>query len=270
MTVSMVARIASDGLSAMESEDDLWIAKESIVPLTKVMEVFDKGNPRNRRFSSLMAEVYGNVAFGFFEPRHMAAPDEEKGVWLQRMKKYYSRGYESGMDSLKKRFGKSVVGPIAGFEKAISRARRKDIRLLFWTAFNLINLINLSRDDIKSIADLPKASVMIDRVIELKRDFGCGSALAFKGALLASRPKMLGGNPEEAVKFFEEAINIKDGKYLMTKVMYAEWYAIPMGHKVFAKKLLNDVIGSDVSDFPEQALANNLAKERAGILLKRM
>lgn len=260
VTTSMTAKIVSDGMIAVESEPDLWIAKESVVPMVKLLEVFNSGDPNNKYSNALMAKVYGNLAFGFFEPEMMRTGEKDSGVWRDRVVRYYTLGSDAGMRTCDKKFGKRIDG--------VKKAGKKDMSLLFWTAFDMGNLINLKKDDINLVANLPRVEAMIDRILELDANYAYGSALAFKATLLASRPTMMGGNPEGSKDIFEKAIAASNGKYLMTKVLYAEWYAIPQGNKTLAKNLLNEVIAGDTNAIPEQALANNLAKERAGLLLK--
>jgi hypothetical protein len=266
---TVTAGLISDGLTAVESESDLWIAKQSILPLAKVLEVLHAGDPGNERFSALMAKVYGNVAFGFFEPRHIEAGGEEKAVWKERMVRYYKAGSENGMRALKSRLGDGIGGTIMEFERSVKKAKKGDVPLMFWTAFDLGSFVNMKRDDIAAVADLPKVQSLLERVLELCPDFGYGSALAFKAVMLGSRPKMLGGDPEEAAKLFEKAISLSDGKYLMNKVLYAEWHAIPQGNATLAKKLLEEVASAGSTVLKGQELANALAIERARILLKR-
>lgn len=265
---TLTARVVTDGMKALETESDLWIADQSVVPMVKIIEVLKEGDPENREFLSLMPQVYGNIAFGFFEPKYLAGA-KEKDVWRQRIERYYRLGSESGMKGLSKRFGKGVDGSIMDFEKAVKKAKKQDLKVLFWTAFDLGNLVNLNRDDVASVANMPKVNMMIDRVLELDPQFGYGSALAFKAAMLASRPKMLGGDPDKASALFNEAIKMHDGKYLMTKVMYVEWLTIPQGDANLTRKLLTEVINAEPNILPEQALANQIAKERARILLKK-
>lgn len=268
---TMTANMINDGMSAVESESDLWIAKESVPPLVKVIEVLKAADPNNPTFSALMAKVYGNIAFGFFEPRFFEASVNEKGAWKARIERYYRLGYENGLLAMQKRFGKGIGSSVMDFEAAIKKAKKKkDLTLLFWTAFDLGNLVNLNRDDIASVANMPKATAMIDRVVEVDPSFAYGSALAFKAAMMASKPAMLGGNPEKAPELFEKAINLTDGKYLMNKVMYAEWYAIPQKDIKLAKELLTEVINSTTAAVPGQELANQLAKERAKILVGKL
>lgn len=266
---TMTAKIATKGMVAVESEPDLWIAKESIVPMVKTLEVLQAGDPDNMRFLALMAKVYGNVAFGFFEPKYMSAPAKEKAEWLARVDRYYKKGYEAGLRAMEKRFGKGIKGSPQEFESAIKKAGKKDLSLLFWTAFDLGNWINLHKDDITTVALMPKAEEMAAKVLEIDRRYAYGSALSLKAAMAASRPIMLGGNPAKAKAMFEESDQVSNGKYLMNKVMFIEWYARPQNDEALTKRLLTEIKNSDPNALPEQVLANKLAQERAAILAER-
>ena len=53
----------------------------------------------------------------------------------------------------------------------------------------------------------------------------------------------------------------------MNKVMYAEWYLKNINDAASFKAALKEVLEADASLLPSQRLANELAKERAGLLL---
>jgi|GEM_PF-1152464 len=265
IAMSTMAGVVERGMKELEGEEDLWIAKESILPLLKTSELLFAGS-NSYKTDAIMAKIYGNVAFGFFETRFISAPPAEKEVWRRRLERYYEKGASYGMEGVKRRFGISERDSFRSFEKKIGRAKKRDLELLFWTAFNMGNLINLKRNDVASIAALPKVEAMLREVIKLKRDFGYGSALAFMGALAAARPPALGGNYDEAKRLFEEAVAASGGKYLMTELIYAKWYAMPTGDTRLACTLLDDILKKDALALPEQALANQLAKEQAALL----
>jgi hypothetical protein len=89
------------------------------------------------------------------------------------------------------------------------------------------------------------------------------------GAFYGSRPELLGGNPEKSKLNFEKGIAASDGKFLMARVNMAQYYAVQTQDLVLYKKLLEEVVAGDAAALPEQRLSNELAKERAKILLKK-
>ena len=107
------------------------------------------------------------------------------------------------------------------------------------------------------------------RVKELDENYYYGGPRLFLGALYASRSKMLGGQPEEAQKEFEAAIAQNHGKFLMSKVLYAQYYGVQTQNRGLFESALKEVMDADAAALPEQRLANELAKRRADILLKK-
>ena len=66
---------------------------------------------------------------------------------------------------------------------------------------------------------------MMVKVLELNEAYYYGGAHIFMGMLKASRPKMAGGDLKTARDHFLKAIALGDGKFLMAKIYYADYYA---------------------------------------------
>lgn len=265
---NIIGKIASDGMAALEGEGDAAFARESAPALIKTLEVLSFGNLKNRISLVLLSQSYGQFAFGFVEEdmlRHRAdaallAKDRA------RANLFYKRGRDFGMRALDGKMGKKARAPFPEFKKALSRLNKKDVPALFWTAFNWALYLNLNLDDPQVIADFPKIQAMIDRVIKLKSDFYYGSAHAFRGVISATRPKMLGGDTNLAESEFKKAMEIAPA-YLMTRVLYAQYYARQMQDEALFQKTLTEVMEAEDSNLPEQNLANALAKQRAALLI---
>ena len=283
---AITADILNRGMVEIESEGDLFVAKETALPLLKILEVLHHGDPKNRKFLGLLAKAYGNYAFGFAEIEAMRCHPRGSGDlvhswdsrlcgndvqdnWSSRAKRFYIKGRDYGIAALS--HGKQSIAdiPLNKFSKYLHKFGKKDTEALFWTAFNWGSYINMSRDDITAAADLPRVQAIVDRVIEIQPDFQCGTAYAFKGALLAGNPLITGGKPKVAKPYFEKALQSCNGAYLMNKVMYAQWYLKAINDKAAFKKILEEVTVVDVSALPDMRLANEVAKERAALLLLR-
>ncbi len=248
------------------------------------------GNPSDKKFLGLLTKIYGNYAFGFAEVEvmncstiHPPLPFRQKaggqagervGVrgcsddWSSRAKRFYFKGMISGIKTLSSGGDNIAEMPLPKVEKYLKGYSKTAAADLFWTAFCWGSYINMNRDDIAVTADLPRVQALVDRVIEVDPNFMCGVAHAFKGALLVANPFLTGSKPEVAKPYFDKAASMCDGNFLMTKVMYAEWYQKAVGDKEGFKKTLDDVIAADASKLPPHRLANELAKERAALLLK--
>lgn len=269
MATNVLGKVATEGIVAVEGEEDIAFAREAAPALIKTLEVFRQGNPRDVRSNVLLAQSYGQFAFGFLEEDMMRHPagSSEFSAARSRADLFYHRGKEFGVAALSARgLGKALAAPIPDFKRAVSRLGRKDVPALFWTAFNWANSLNLHLDDPAAIADLPRIEAMIDRVLAVDPDFYFGSAHAFKGVIASMRPKMLGGDPELAEREFKAAM-LSSPNYLMTKVLYAQYYARQALDQALFRSTLGEVAGADAAEPRDARLANGLAKRRAQLLL---
>jgi hypothetical protein len=90
--------------------------------------------------------------------------------------------------------------------------------------------------------------------------------LVYLGALNSLIPPSLGGKPEVAKEYFEQAIEVSEGKNLIAKVMYAEKYARLMFEQELHDQLLNEVLVAP-SKAHGLTLQNEFAKKEAQRLL---
>lgn len=266
----VIAGISSDGMVALESEEDISFARESSLPLIKTLEVLRHGNPKDAKALTLLSQAYGQFAFGFLEGDMLRyRSDIEKfAAAKQRADLFYRRGREYGIAALinSSSMKEAFKSPLDEFKKSVSKLSKKNVPALFWTAFNWACYLNLHLDDPNIIADLPRIQAMIDHVIKLDPKFYYGSAYAFKGVIDSSRPKMLGGNTDAALKEFNIAMDISPN-YLMSKILFAQFYTKQIQDENLFAATLNQVLQADINLLPEQKLANSLAKERAKTLL---
>lgn len=198
----------------------------------------------------------------------MAHPEGCYSDNMLRAKRFYFKGMISGIKTLSSGGDNIAEMPLPKVEKHLKGYSKTAAANLFWTAFAWGSFINMNRDDIAVTADLPRVQALVDRVIEVDPEFMCGVAHAFKGALLVANPFLTGSKPEVAKPYFEKAIGMCDGNFLMAKVMFAEWYQKAIGDKAGFKETLEGVIAADGSKLPPHRLANELAKERAELLLR--
>ncbi|HQH80185.1 MAG TPA: TRAP transporter TatT component family protein [bacterium] len=271
IATGVVADIGSSGMISMESETSVEFARSASPALIKTLEVLRYGNKKNSTALTLLSKAYGQYAFGFIENDMLSAKNgsPEKKSLLSDAELFYRRGKEYGIAALikNKSMKKAFKSHVSLFEKEVKKMGKNDVDALFWTSFNWANWLNLNIDDPSAIVDLPRIEAMVRRVIELNENFYFGSAHAILGTIAASRPEMLGGEPELAKSEFIRAMEISPSN-LMTKVMYAMYYARRIQDKKLFEDTLNDVIFSDVKPQDGQQLSNALAKIRAKRLLE--
>jgi hypothetical protein len=87
------------------------------------------------------------------------------------------------------------------------------------------------------------------------------------GTLATFLPPALGGKPEEGRRYFERAIELSQGKNLMTKVMFARLYARMIFDRTLHDRLLTEVMQTDPV-VPGYTLVNTYAQKQARKLLE--
>ena len=101
---------------------------------------------------------------------------------------------------------------------------KKQVPTLLWVGNIWAGWI-ASNEGAAAMADLPWVEALMERVQELDPSFYYGGPHLFKAILLSARPEQFGGNLKKAQEHFQKALDYGQGKFLMTEVYYAEYYA---------------------------------------------
>ncbi len=120
--------------------------------------------------------------------------------------------------------------------------------------------------DWDSLAELPQVEALFNRYLDISDDAVNSGVYTYMGILLTLRPPALGGEPDRAREFFEQAIEVSGGRDLSAKVEYAKGYAKLLYERDLHDRLLTEVIEAD----PNQdgyVLTNVMAQEEAHALL---
>jgi hypothetical protein len=115
------------------------------------------------------------------------------------------------------------------FDKHLA-SNNKNLELVLFTAQSFAALINLKKDNISLVAQLPLAKAMFDWVCIKNPQINFGTCDIFYGALEAGRPKMLGGNPEKGKEIYLQAIEKNPDNWLI-RTSFMQYYLIPQNDK---------------------------------------
>jgi len=276
LAVDITADIFVAGSSAFEEEGDLELAEKATAGNLKVLEALLKSAPEHEDLLTLLAKSYGGYAYAFVEDRYDAL--KETNVRAAKFQKYrasnfYLRAKGYAMKVLKEEssdFKDALSQDFESFENSLDDFDEDDVAPLFWAAYNWGNWLNLNLQSPAAIAAAPRIERMMQKVLTFNETFFFGGPHLFYGVYYGGRPPMLGGNPKKAKAHFEKALSLMDRKFLITQVLYAQYYAAKTGNEVLFKKLLREVIRADANIFPEQKLITAVAKKKARRLLARV
>jgi len=236
--------------SAFFEECDLRLAEESLPAELKLMEGLLKNDPENQKILTSLCMGFTGYAMLFVEEENP-----------ERASRFYLRAKTYGLKAM-------------GIENTSSRQLldqikkipRHNIEMLFWTTMAWNAWVNLNLDKPAAIGESTLAEACLKRVLEIEPDFYYGAPYVLMGAILAARPKMLGGNAPEAKSYFEKAIVLSDGKFLLTQYYFARFYAVRVQDKKLFLALAKEVAEAEPGDLKEACLINQAVKRKMAAL----
>ena len=86
-------------------------------------------------------------------------------------------------------FADILSRPFDALHGYVSRFSRKDVPALFWFASCWAGWIGMTTDSVQAVADLPKAVLLMERVLELDETYQFGGPHLFMGIYKSATPK---------------------------------------------------------------------------------
>jgi hypothetical protein len=261
MAIRTMGGIMDFGLETFNEESDLKLAESALGSNLKLVEALIKGDPENKKLLVMASQGFNAFSLAFAE-------DDS----VERARVFYLRARNYGMRVLMQNaaFRDALDKDVATFQFALMTFSKDDVPALFWTAFGWGSYINITRSDISALADLPKVLAMMECVRQLDSTYYYGGPYLFLGSIEGSMPKAMGGKPERAKEYFDRALDLTGGKFLLTYVYYAKTYAVQIQDQGLFETLLKKVDDASADILPEARLSNAIAKKKANLLREHM
>jgi tetratricopeptide (TPR) repeat protein len=259
--IQTMGGIMDYGLEAFNEEGDLRLAEEALGSDLKLVEALIKGDPQNKQLLLIASQGFSAYSLGFAE-------DDS----VERARGFYLRARDYGMRVLRQnpRLDEALNKDLASLQAALRTLSKDDVPAVFWTAFAWGSYINITRADVGAVADLPKVIAMMEFVRQIDPTYYYGGSYLFLGSIEGSMPRVLGGKPEKAKEYFERALAVNGGKFLLTYVYYAKTYAVQEQDQALFESLLKKVDDASLDILPEARLSNAIAKKKATLLREHM
>ena len=260
----MVARsslsILDSGNIAMNRETDLELARTAIPANLKLIEGLILELPDNADLRLQAAQGFYGFTYGFIE-------DEDS----RRASGLYRRGLEHALRALMAAgiSADIVAQPQKELERQLAALDRGAVPALFWSASCWAKWIDMNRDDPARIAEMGKAAALMTRVLELDENYYHGSAHLFFGVYYGARPSMLGGDFKRSAEHFDKARAVTGGKLLFVDLLQAQYLARQQLDRQQFHERLTAVVNAPSDIYPEMALANAIARQKARQLLAK-
>ena len=157
--------------------------------------------------------------------------------------------------------------PFDQFQFLLETLGRNDVAAWYTLGTSWAGYTQAHAVDFAAVAELPRIKAIMERLIQLDAGWQHGGSHLYLGVFSTLLPPALGGKPDVGKIHFLKAIELSNGKNLMTKVLYAEKYARLIFDKVLHDKLLNQVVAANPK-VENLTLMNTLAQQKAAELLK--
>ena len=144
--------------------------------------------------------------------------------------------------------------------------REKHAPALYLLGSIWASYIQAHSDDWNAVADLAKAQRLLERQTTLMPGYNQGMGELYLAVMASLLPPSLGGQPEVARTYFEQAIEHSEGQNLIVKVYYAQEYARMMFDRGLHDSLLQQVLDADPKA-GTLTLQNTFAQRQARALL---
>jgi tetratricopeptide (TPR) repeat protein len=255
--VSNAATGLADNLSsAILNQDDPETVRAGAPSYMLLLDSFLEGSPDSPELLAAAAYLYASYGAVF-------ADDEQRAARLTTRARQYAQ------KAMCETYEGACGWPNAGYDEFVASLRGVGARhadALFTYGFATLAYLRAHSSDMSSLAELPEVEALFDHYLTIAGDRPNGAVHTYLGVLLTLRPPALGGNPDEARRHFEKAIEITGGRDLSAKVEYAKGYARLLYDRELHDRLLGEVVAS--SPYANgYTLTNVLAQDEAASLL---
>lgn len=258
----LIIQEAASALAAQGSaaEDDLVLAREASAFYLKLSESVLRETPGNLGLATAVVSGFTQYAYAFvqFEAERVESKDAQAAQKLrERAARLYQRAQRHALTALEYQqlgFATALASPNPA---NWPRLRPEQVDLAYWAAASWGGLIALSKDQPKSVADLPLAVRLAQLAYQTAPQHGQGALAGLMGNFEAARP---GGSRQQAVRYFDEAIALAQGTNAGVFVAKAEAIALPAGDRPAFDALLIQALTAAESS---AGLQNSVMRERA-------
>ncbi|MFM9914804.1 MAG: TRAP transporter TatT component family protein [Rhizobacter sp.] len=256
--------LASQGQA---DEEDILLARDAGAFYLKLSESVLRQTPDHLLLAESVAGGFTQYAYAFvaFDADRTEARDARAAQRLrERAARLYLRAHRHAMAALELHnpvLVKALRRTSEDGVEQVMRMPRDQVGVAFWAAASWGAYIALSKDKPDVVADLPLAVRLATWAWTSEPDHGGGAMATLMGTFEAARP---GGSLPKSALYFDQGIEVGQGRNAGACVAKAEGWALPAGDRVAFEALLRQALAIRSS---HRNLGNEVMGERAQWLL---
>lgn len=247
--------VASDLTAGIENHNDPATVQAALPAYLLMLDGLIEGSPESADLLLAGARLYGVYAGVFVEDRVRA------GRLAQRAFDYAGRAFCPAHPAICQSRGQAFET----YQAAVAELDGEDVPAMYGYAAAWAGRIQAGSDDWQLIAEIPKVTALLERVVALAPEHEAGQPYLYLGVLATLLPPAYGGKPDEGRAHFERALALSEGRNQMVRVFYARSYARLVFDRELHDRLVADVLAADPVA-PRLTLVNVLAQQQAAEL----
>jgi predicted anti-sigma-YlaC factor YlaD len=265
-----ILRSASKIQTVLTGEEDPEIAAAALPTFIMASEALLEADPTNQSKVVTTASLYVMYANAFVQGPASSLPDErfeERQAASDRAGALYRRAFRLLSSALDRRSAGIVEAAVDG-KADLSRMRKADVPLLYWSAVSVLAGFGLNPLDFKSARYLGAAPLFLARAAELDPGWNGGAIYGIYLSYYAGMPSYLGGDMAKAEDAYNKALTYSKGGTASLFVSYATSICVPNEDPEGFKESLGKALAIDPNANPAGRLETILAQRNAKRLLE--
>jgi predicted anti-sigma-YlaC factor YlaD len=264
-----VLRAASKVQTVLTGEEDPELVADALPTFIMVSEALQEADPKDQGKAVALASLYVMYGNAFVQGPASALPDErfeERKAAFDRAGALYRRAFRLLSESLERRVPGVVEAAVNG-KADLSKFRKSDTPLLYWSAVSVLAGFGLNPLDFKSAHYLAAAPLFLARAAELDPGWNSGAIYGIYISYYAGMPDYLGGSLAKAEECYRKALAYSKGGSASLFVTYASSVCVPKEDYAGFKAALDKALAVDLNAVPDARLETVLAQRNARRLL---
>ena len=273
MAMNSVAGVltSSEGGNVFTTDNDPDLVGDALPFTIKLYETMMVSAPWHLGLKLRTGSLYIMYANAYLQSPAEMLPDEElekQEFLLMRAKNLYLRGRDMVMAALEKKYpGFLEKMKAKNYSGALASMKKGDAPFLYWSAAGWLGAYALDPLDMKLGLTVPGAAAMMDKVLQLDKDFEKGAIHDFYVSYYGAMPENMGGSAEKAREHFKLAVAASGGKSTSPYLSLATTVSVNEQNLKEYKELLKKVLDVDPDADPDNRLITIINQRKAKWLL---
>lgn len=231
-------RLPDNLASSILDSDDLNTVQDGLPSYLLMLDALVETYPRRASLQRTAASLNGAYAGVFIPPEQ-----------LERRKAMSSKALNYAFDAFctydSNACGLRDISPRELPETLARWQRERDLPYLYTLGTSWATYIQNHSDDWLVVAQLGQAEAVLQQSVSIDPAYEHGTALLYLGVMNSILPPSLGGKPDVAQGYYEEAMAVSEGRNLIVPLYYAQQYARLMFDRELHDRLLQELLSQD-------------------------